>query len=32
MEKPSYDPFKSVITLPQWRRQFTLWRISKFFG
>lgn len=28
MEKPGYDPFKSVIELPQWRRQWILWRAS----
>ncbi|HUB64854.1 MAG TPA: phytoene/squalene synthase family protein, partial [Methylocella sp.] len=28
MEKPSYDPFKTVIELPQWRRQWILWRAS----
>jgi phytoene synthase len=32
MEKASYDPFKSIITLPQWRRQWRLWRAAKFFG
>ena len=25
MEKPGYDPFKTVIQLPQWRRQWRLW-------
>ncbi len=32
MEKPGYDPFKTVIELPQWRRQWTLWRASRTFG
>lgn len=32
MEKPGYEPFKSVIELPQWRRQWALWRGAKRFG
>lgn len=32
MEKPGYDPFKTVIELPQWRRQWILWRASRAFG
>ena len=24
MEQPGYDPFKTVIELPQWRRQWSL--------
>jgi phytoene synthase len=29
MEKPGYDPFKTMVALPQWRRQWILWRASK---
>lgn len=29
MEKPGYDPFKTLVALPQWRRQWILWRASK---
>jgi phytoene synthase len=29
MEKPGYDPFKTVIELPQWRRQLILWSASR---
>jgi 15-cis-phytoene synthase len=29
MEKPGYKPFKSVIELPQWRRQWILWRAAR---
>ncbi|MGH6844485.1 MAG: phytoene/squalene synthase family protein [Methylocella sp.] len=32
MEKPGYDPFKTVIALPQWRRQWSLWRASRRWG
>jgi phytoene synthase len=29
MDKRRYDPFKSLIVLPQWRRQWALWRASR---
>lgn len=29
MEKPDYDPFKTVIELPQWRRQWILWSAAR---
>ena len=29
MERPSYDPFRTPIELPQWRRQWTLWRAAR---
>jgi phytoene synthase len=29
MEGKSYDPFRSVVDLPQWRRQWILWRASR---
>jgi 15-cis-phytoene synthase len=32
MEKPGYDPFKTVIELPQWKRQWSLWRASRRWG
>ena len=32
MERPGYDPFKTVIELPQWRRQWILWRASSRWG
>jgi phytoene synthase len=32
MEKPGYEPFKSVIELPQWRRQWILWRAARRWG
>jgi 15-cis-phytoene synthase len=32
MEKPDYDPFKTVIELPQWRRQWILWRAARRWG
>ena len=28
MERRSYDPFK-VVEVPQWRRQWTLWRAAR---
>jgi 15-cis-phytoene synthase len=32
METPGYDPFKTVIALPQWRRQWILWSASGRWG
>jgi len=29
MEKPGFDPFKTVLELPQWRRQWILWRTAQ---
>lgn len=29
MERPDYDPFKTPIEVPQWRRQWTLWRAAR---
>jgi phytoene synthase len=31
-EKPGYEPFKTVIELPQWRRQWILWRAARRWG
>ncbi len=32
MEKPGYEPFKTVVELPQWRRQWILWRAARRWG
>lgn len=32
MEKPGYEPFETVVHLPQWRRQWILWRAAKRWG
>jgi 15-cis-phytoene synthase len=32
MEKPGYDPCRTVIELPQWRRQWILWRAASRWG
>jgi phytoene synthase len=32
MEKPGYDPFRTVVARPQWRRQWTLWRAAREWG
>ena len=32
MEQPGYDPFKTVIELPQWKRQWILWRAARRWG
>jgi phytoene synthase len=29
MEKRSYDPFTTLVALPQWRRQWILWRAAR---
>jgi 15-cis-phytoene synthase len=29
MEKPGYDPFKTAVELPQWKRQWILWRAAR---
>jgi phytoene synthase len=29
MERADYDPFRTVIDVPQWRRQWTLWRAAR---
>jgi phytoene synthase len=28
MERPGFDPFKTVVGLPKWRRQWILWRAA----
>jgi phytoene synthase len=32
MERPGYEPFKTVVDLPQWRRQWILWRTARGWG
>jgi phytoene synthase len=32
MERPGYDPFKSLVEVPQWRRQWTLWRAARRYS
>jgi len=32
MKKPGYEPFKNVIELPQWNRQWILWRAARRWG
>ena len=29
MERPDYQPFSSRIDVPQWRRQWAIWRFSR---
>ena len=32
MDKRGYEPFETVIELPQWRRQYRLWRAARAIG
>lgn len=32
MEKPGYAPFETLVELPQWRRQWLLWRAAGKIG
>jgi phytoene synthase len=32
MERQGYDPFRSAIEVPQWRRQWTLWRAARRYA
>jgi len=32
MEGRCYDPFKTIIELPQWRRQWIMWRVARRWG
>ena len=32
MEKPGYEPFKTAVELPQWKRQRILWRAARRWG
>jgi phytoene synthase len=29
MERPDYDPFRTPVEVPQWRRQWALWRAAR---
>jgi phytoene synthase len=29
MEGRGYDPYRTIITLPAWRRQWILWRAAR---
>jgi phytoene synthase len=32
MERPGYDPFKTTADVPQWRRQWALWRAARRYA
>ncbi|MGB9368641.1 MAG: phytoene/squalene synthase family protein [Xanthobacteraceae bacterium] len=32
MEQPGYDPFKTAVEIPQWRRQWALWRAARRYS
>jgi phytoene synthase len=32
MERPGYDPFRSAVEVPQWRRQWALWRVARRYA
>jgi len=32
MERPGYDPFTTVVDVPQWRKLWTLWRAARRSG
>jgi 15-cis-phytoene synthase len=32
MERPDYDPFRTAVELPQWRRQWVLWRAARRYS
>lgn len=32
MERPSYDPFRTAVEVPQWRRQWALWRAARRYS
>ena len=29
MDKPGYDPFRTIIDVPQWRKQWAIWRAAR---
>jgi phytoene synthase len=29
MDRPDYDPFRTAVEIPQWRRQWVLWRAAR---
>jgi phytoene synthase len=32
MERTDYDPFRSLVEVPQWRRQWALWRAARRYS
>lgn len=32
METRGYDPYRTIIALPAWRRQWAIWRLARRFG
>jgi len=32
MERSGYDPYRTIITLPAWRRQWAIWRAARRVG
>lgn len=32
MDRPDYEPFLTPVTVPQWRRQWRLWRFARRYG
>jgi phytoene synthase len=32
METALYDPFKTIVELPQWKKQWILWRAARNWG
>jgi phytoene synthase len=32
MEAKGYDPYRTIVTLPAWRRQWTIWRAARAAG
>jgi 15-cis-phytoene synthase len=32
MERPDYDPFRTAIEVPQWRRHWNLWRAARRYS
>jgi len=32
MVRPGYDPFRSAVEVPQWRRQWALWRTARRYA
>ena len=32
MERRGYDPFRTIVEAPQWRRQWVLWRAARRYG
>jgi phytoene synthase len=32
MSRPDYDPFRTPVEVPQWRRQWALWRAARRYS